>query len=663
MVAGQKLVDPDWLNTNFPCLMACPAHSHAGRYVALIAEGRFEEAYAFARGPNPLASICGRVCGHPCETACRRGQIDKPVAIRALKRFLCERYGPESHHRLEVNPMPGPRRPHKVAVIGSGPAGLAAAHDLALMGYAVTIFEAAPVAGGMISHGIPPYRLPSGVIEAQVREILSTGDITLRVNQAAGSDFSVTDLRRQGFDAVLIAVGAQRGRGLLVPGIDLAGVHQGIEFFFKTNAGEELPIGKRVIIIGGGSTAMDVARTAAREVLRQRGAGSDVISANEKGTADATRAENCFPTHHKGSQGIHIVCLEQRDNMPAAPEEIEAAVAEGIILHPGLGPKRILGHDGKVIGLETLKVQQVFDREGRFNPTFYENSEAHLACDMIIVAIGQTTQLDFLSPDDGVEVSSRGLIVVNPESLMTKSPGIFAGGDCVFGPRLMIDAVGDGKRAALGIDEYLSGRRHAEPRIEVEILRTHQMPQKFLPTPRQPIPELPIEQRNRLAEVEADYDEETAQAEARRCLRCWINTVFEGSEVDGSRCTLCGGCVEVCPEDCLQLVALDRIEFTPGTIEALRNNRRLLGVELDDLAAEELGIIAGSVMIKDETRCIRCGLCAERCPVKTITMEAYQLVSDEPGPLIPVQAQNVNPLIAGSRKDRQIGGTADRVIR
>ncbi|MGC2645087.1 MAG: FAD-dependent oxidoreductase, partial [Candidatus Sulfotelmatobacter sp.] len=186
-----KKVDGDWLNSNFPCMMACPAHTNAGRYVGLIADGRFEEAYRLAREPNPLASICGRVCAHPCETACRRGEIDRPISIRALKRFLTEQYGPESKHPINVNEGRVQKKlPYKVAIVGGGPVGLSAAHDLALMGYAVTIFEAAPVAGGMLYLGIPEYRLPRDVVEAQVREILATGDITLKLNQAAGRDFS-----------------------------------------------------------------------------------------------------------------------------------------------------------------------------------------------------------------------------------------------------------------------------------------------------------------------------------------------------------------------------------------------------------------------------------------------------------------------------------------
>jgi formate dehydrogenase beta subunit len=640
-----KKVDRDWLNTNFPCMMACPAHTNAGRYVALIAEGRFAEAYRYARDPNPLASICGRVCAHPCETACRRGEIDKPIAIRALKRFLTERYGPESRHREEVTPPPIRPLGYKVAVIGSGPVGLSAAHDLALMGYSVTIFEAAPVPGGMLYLGIPEYRLPRDVVEAQVREILETGDITLKLNQAAGRDFTISELRRQGFDAVVVAVGAHRSRDLSIPGVELDGVHKGIDFLLNVNLGYKFTIGKNVIVIGGGNVAMDVARSAAREVLKQHEVGAEIVPSEENVAAVAAHemVDISLSALRMGAREVHIVCLERRREMPAALEEIEEAEAEGIIIHAGFGPKQILGRDGKVTGLETLDTKWVFDRQGRFNPAFYDGSEKRLECDTVIMSIGQAPNLEFLRPEDGVQVSPRGLITVNRENLMTTAPGVFAGGDCVFGPRLIIDSVGDGKRAAIGIDEYLRGRKHPEPVIEVEILQRHRMFPGFVDIPRQAVPMLPIDRRTGVTEVEIGYDEESAMAEARRCLRCWINTIFEGNEEDGTQCVLCGGCVDVCPENCLQLVSMGRIGFEPGVLETIQENAEVFGVELDDVAADELGVISGSAMIKDETRCIRCGLCALRCPAGTITMEAYRLASAEPTGLIPVQTMDVRP--------------------
>jgi NADPH-dependent glutamate synthase beta subunit-like oxidoreductase len=654
-----KKADSGWLNTNFPCMMACPAHTNAGRYVALIAEGKFEEAYRHAREPNPMASICGRVCAHPCETACRRGEIDHPIAIRALKRFLTERHGPESRFPLDVNTRrTGKKLPYKIAIVGSGPVGLSAAHDLALMGYAVTIFEAAQVPGGMLYLGIPEYRLPRDVVKAQVREILSTGDITLKLNQAAGRDFTISELRMQGFDAVLLAVGAHRSRDLSIPGVNLDGVHKGIDFLLNVNLGYQFNIGKRVLVIGGGNVAMDVARSAAREVVRQHvpGAQNPAVQnqepsrENEDTVAAREMVDVSLSALRLGAEEVHLVCLEPRDQMPAALEEIEEAEAEGIIIHPGFGPKQVLDQEGRVAGLEVLRTKQVFDENRRFNPTFYEGSESTLPCDSIIMAIGQAPRLDFLHLEDGVNVSPRGLIAVDPQTLMTSAEGIFAGGDCVFGPRLIIDSVADGKRAAIGIDEFLRGTRHPEPVIEIEVLKRHSMPLDLLNLMRQPIPMLPLARRTGVTEVEVGFDEKSAMEEAQRCLHCWVNTVYEGNEADGSLCILCGGCVDVCPENCLQLVSLDRFAFDPDTLQTLVENEILLNVELDDVKAEELGVVTGSVMLKDETRCIRCGLCAARCPVGTITMESYSLVPAETGIFISVESIDTPFRTTGAKK-------------
>ena len=529
-------------------------------------------------------------------------------------------------------------------MVGAGPVGLSAAHDLALMGYSVTIFEAAPVAGGMLYLGIPEYRLPRDVVEAQVREILATGDITLKLNHRAGRDFQIAELRQQGFDAILLAIGAHRSRDLTIPGVDLDGVHRGVDFLLNVNLGYKFTIGRNVLVIGGGNVAMDVARSAAREVLRQHAPdGVQELAPSEENVAAVATKEMVdisLSALRMGAQEVHVVCLENREEMPAALEEIEEAETEGVILHPGFGPKRFVGKDGKVTALEVLKTKSVFDEQRRFKPVFYENSETDIECDTVIMAIGQTTNLDFLRPDDGVEVSPRGLINVNPQSLMTSAPGIFAGGDCVFGPRLIIDSVGDGKRAAMGIDEFLRGAKHPEPVIEVTELKRHTMPQEFMELVRQPVPMLPLDRRTGMTEVEECYDEVAAMAEAQRCLHCWVNTIFEGYGDDGSLCILCGGCVDVCPENCLELITLDRVEFGPETIQHLSVNRALYDAELPDMEPEELGQGVGSVMIKDETRCIRCGLCAARCPVNTITMESYNLLPAEPTGLISIAAMD-----------------------
>jgi NADPH-dependent glutamate synthase beta subunit-like oxidoreductase len=340
-----------------------------------------------------------------------------------------------------------------------------------------------------------------------------------------------------------------------------------------------------------------------------------------------------------GAREVGIVCLERREEMPAAAEEIEEAEIEGVRLHDGRGPKRVLGRGGKVVGLETVRTKRVFDAQGKFNPAFEEHSESTIECDTVILAIGQAPRLDFLTPEDGVDVSPRGLIVTDRRTSMTSAAGVFAGGDCVFGPRLIIDSVGDGKRIAIGIDEYLTGRPHADAEIEVEILWRHRMFPDYMEIGRQPIPMLPLDRRTGVTEVELVYDEKTARREARRCLRCWVNTVFEGNEPDGSQCVLCGGCVDVCPENCIQLVPLDRIEFPSDVLDQIRRDSGIFHVELDDVAAEELGTISGAAMLKDETRCIRCGLCAERCPVNVITMEAYLVKLRDPEPALATPGQ------------------------
>jgi NAD-dependent dihydropyrimidine dehydrogenase PreA subunit len=343
-----------------------------------------------------------------------------------------------------------------------------------------------------------------------------------------------------------------------------------------------------------------------------------------------------------GASEVHIVCIERRNEMPAAMEEIVEAEEEGITIHAGFGPKRIVGANGKVASLEMRTTQRVFDDQGRFNPQFQSGSESLVDCDTVILAIGQSANLDFLA-DSGVAISPRGLITVDPGNLMTSRPGIFAGGDCVFGPRLIIDSVADGKRAAVGIDEFIRQQAHFEPVIEVEVLSHHQMITDYMEIPRQAVPMVPLDRRTGMTEVEVGFDEQTAMAEAQRCLRCWINTVFEGTEVDGTECILCGGCVDVCPEQCLQLVPLQQFEFPEPVVAHLEKGGPQYEVELRGIAPAELaaGELTGSVMVKDETRCIRCGLCALRCPVGEIRMEAFHFKSAEPTGLIPIQSFDV----------------------
>lgn len=638
MSSRTKLVDLEWLESNFPCMQACPVHTQAGRYVSLIAQGRYEEAYRYARVPNPFASICGRVCGHPCEPACRRGTFDMPISIRALKRFVTERYGPESRNPVDVfSGRPSVTRSEKVAVIGSGPAGMSAAHDLALLGYSVTVFEAAAVPGGMMHLGIPEYRLPRDVLQAQIREILDLGP-ELRLNSRLGKDFSLEDLRRQGYKAILMAFGLHRSRDLNLPGNDLDGVVKGIDFLLNVNLGYRFQIGKQVVVIGGGNVAIDVARSAMREQQQKFMKDiADVVLPNELTSSELDVAMKEFMDVSRqalrmGAREVHLVCLESREEMPASEEEIEEGLMEGIRIQPSLGPKQFVGKNGKLTGLEVIRCTSVFDEQRRFNPKFAEGTETIIPCDTVILAIGQASDLSFIKPSDGIETTRQGTLKIDPATLMTTAPGIFAAGDIAFGPRLIINAVADGKKAAEQIDKFLRGAEwQPKPQfVQITVLDHHKMAEEYDEYSRLAVPTIPLERRTGVSEVETGFTEEQARREASRCLQCWINTIFEGTEANGSECILCGGCVDVCPENCLQLVPLRQFEFSEQTQKQIAATSDARANELLHLAPEELAASEGSVMVKDETICIRCGLCAERCPVNTITMEAFEVFDRDP---------------------------------
>ncbi len=619
-------------------MTACPVHTQAGRYVSLIAQGRYEDAYRYARSPNPFASVCGRVCGHPCETACRRGQLDAPISIRALKRFLTERYGPESRNPLEVYPeKPKVTHTEKVAVIGAGPAGLSAAHDLALLGYPVTVFEAARVPGGMLYLGIPEYRMPRDVLLAQIREILALGP-ELRLNSRLGKDFTIAELRRQGYKAFLLAFGLHRSRDLNIPGHELDGVVKGVDFLLNVNLGYRFSIGKQVVVIGGGNVAIDVARSAlrAQQRLTHEALASallpDSLSENEMNVAMKELMDVSRAALRMGARRVHLVCLESREEMPAFAEEIEEGLEEGLEIHPSLGPQGFVGKGGKLEGLETIRCSSVFDAQHRFNPVFEPGTERIIPCDTAILAIGQTSDLSSLAPEEGLETTRQGTLKIDAETLMTTARGIFAAGDIAFGPRLIISAVADGEKAAEQIDRYLQGANW-QPRaqyVQITLLDHHQMAERFDEYSRLAVPVIPIDRRTGVAEVESGYTEEQARREASRCLQCWVNTIFDGNETEGTECILCGGCVDVCPENCLRLVPLCEVAISAEVKSRLGEDAAIHQRDLLHLTAGELPSEEGSVMVKDETICIRCGLCAERCPAHTITMEAFEVFSTDP---------------------------------
>lgn len=614
-----KFVDLDWLDANFPCMVACPVHTEAGRYVALIEEGRYREAYHIARKPNPFASICGRICAAPCEQKCRRREIDQPIAIRGLKRFVCERHGVESMVDLEklkeIFGKTVKKNGIKVAVVGGGPAGLSCAHDLALLGYEVTVFEAQSVAGGMLRLGIPEYRLPRELIRLEINAILSLG-VELKVNSAIGRDFTVADLKLQGYQSVFLAIGAHKSRDLQIEGIQLDGVLRAVDFLLNVNLGYRVELGSKVIVIGGGNVAIDVARTAARQEKIDVGQVTEIAEA-----LDVARSAVRF-----GAKEVHLVCLEDWHEMPATKMEIEEALEEHIEIHPRKGPSKIIGKEGKVVGFETVDCVSVFDEKGKFNPKFAPGSESVMEADTVIMAIGQSSDLSWIHPGDGIEVTPRNTIKTDPTTLATTAPGVYAGGDVSFGPRNAIDAVANGKKAAQSIHRFLSQKDEHAPEIhfhatgvDIVVHDTKQYRRKwgYEKDNRVQIPTQPIDRRIGVSQVELGYTEEQARCEASRCLHCWVNTIFNPAGEDtGTECILCGGCVDICPEYCIELVTLDRIDADAAMMEDMEK-------EYDVVLHGETEATIGSVMIKDEDRCIRCGLCAMRCPVGCITMESY----------------------------------------
>ena len=595
--------DREYFDKNIPCQNACPIHTECGRYVQAIGITRDEEAYLLARAPNPFAYVLGRICAHPCEDNCRRGKIDEPIAICALKRYATDRHNLGLGHDPARKALPpAPRRDKRIAVVGAGVCGLTCAHDLALLGYTVEVFESAPVPGGMLYLGIPQFRLPREIIKMEVDHILSMG-VTLHTRVTVGRDITFADLRSK-FDAVLLATGLNKGRELSIPGAHLTGVYNGIDFLINVNLGFEIELGKRVVVVGGGNVAIDVARAAVRLVHE----AADFPESNEDKSLqpafDAARL-----AMRAGAEQVNMVSLESRKQMPAWKIEVDEAEHEGIVLDNGWGPKEIVGENGIVTGLKVRRCLSVFDENGRFNPAFSEE-EKIIPCDSVILAIGQQADLSYLDKEDGVQVTPRGILQIDGD-LNTTAPGVFAGGDVAFGPRILVEAVANGHRSARSIHLYLSGKTEKTVTSKFRIWPNWKMPQGFLSTPRQKMPMLAGNRRIGIAEVELGFDEEQGRAEGQRCLKCQVNTIF-----DGSKCILCAGCVDVCPENCLRLVDLVQVSGD-ARYDALIRGR--YGVAAEELPPRQAGAI-----IKNEEKCIRCGLCADRCPTGAITMESLE---------------------------------------
>lgn len=500
-----------------PCRAACPIHVNAQGYIALISAGKFEEALALIRTKNPFPGITGRICTHPCESACRRKEVEQPIAIDGLKRFVSD-LEKEDKTDLTVPPDNG----KKVAIVGSGPAGLLAAWDLRKMGYGVTIFEALPVAGGMLAVGIPEYRLPRTVLNKEIDYLRRMG-VEIRLNTPIGKDLPLQKLKDQGYDAIFIATGAHGSRKLGLEGEEASGVLHAVDFLRKVALGQPTPLGEKVVVIGGGNAAIDAARTAYR----------------------------------LGAKRVTIAYRRTRQEMPAQPEEIEEAEHEGIQIEYLTAPVKLLIEDGKISGLQCQRMALGEpDESGRPRPLPIPGSEFVMETDTLIPAISQEPDLSFLDPDDGIRTNRWGNIDVDPLTLQTSVEGIFAGGDAVTGPQTYIDAMAAGRKAAISIDRYLrgedlrTGREGEGPQKDYILIDTEGVEYR----PRASMRSIPLEERRSFAESNLGLREEEAVEEAKRCLQC-------------AGCSECLECLKACEAKAIDHRMRDeRVDIEVGAI-------------------------------------------------------------------------------------------------
>lgn len=482
-----------------PCQHTCPVGINVPKYIAYIAAGEHLQAVETIRERNPFPGICGRICHHPCEGRCRRGELEESVAIRALKRFSADWYFEHIDELPEPAPFPRTRN-QKVAVIGAGPCGLSCAYFLAQAGYGVTVFEAMGIGGGMPAVAIPDFRLPREVINSEIDYIVKRG-VEIKYNTPLDTKFTIEHLQANGYDAVFIAAGAQKSQVIGIPGESeaLAGFHYGLRFLHDVKLGRQVKVGRRIAIIGGGNVALDASRTALR----------------------------------LGAEEVNVYYRRSREEMPVTEVEFDEAVSEGVKVHFLVGPTRIASQDGKVVGLQCIRMKLGEpDDSGRRRPVPVPESEFFAEVDTVIAAVGQAADLSFLPPDSALERSRWERLVVDSNSLSTNVAGVFAGGDFVFGAGMIIDAIAGGRRGALAIDKYLRGDRSRVQMYDTKKINIKEAEKPITEEDgtweaafRPEMPTLPIEDRKRsFMETELGLSEEKARYEAKRCLRCDLET-------------------------------------------------------------------------------------------------------------------------------------------
>lgn len=588
--------DPNYFHKVVDCQWACPAHTPVPEYIRLIGQGRYDDAYMVNWVSNVFPGVLGRTCDRPCEPACRRSRVEEnngekpePVAICRLKRVAAD-HKDDIRHRLPDIAKPNGK---KIACIGAGPASLTVARDLAPLGYDITVFDAEHKAGGFIRSQIPRFRLPEEVIDEETGYVFELGVKFVSNHRVA----SMKDFLKQGWDAVFVGTGAPRGRDLEIPGRKegAANIHIGIDWLSSVSFGHITQIGKRVIVLGGGNTAMDCCRSSLR----------------------------------LGSNDVKVVVRSGFDEMKASPWEKEDAIHEGIPILNFHVPKSFEVKNGKLVGMKFEKVHAKFDEKGKRTLVPTGEPDVFIECDDVLIAVGQENAFPWIERDCGIEFDQWGLPVLGKQSLQSTLPRVFFGGDSAFGPKNIITAVAHGHEAAVSIDLFIN-------RQDVNVRpapMTNLMSQKMGIHEWSYHNDVSEDARNKVPwanaqkalasiriEVELGFDAATAFKEARRCLNCDVQTVFTKET-----CIECDACVDICPMDCLTITH-------NGEEADLRTRLRAPTLHEDQDLFVSGGLKSTRVMVKDEDVCLHCGLCAERCPTGAWDMQKFLLNTAKASP-------------------------------
>jgi NADPH-dependent glutamate synthase beta subunit-like oxidoreductase len=605
--------DATYFHKVVDCQWACPAHTPVPEYIRLIAQGRYADAYMLNWASNVFPGVLGRTCDRPCEPACRRGRAEEgnapgvpagkpePVAICRLKRAAADFKGSDTAARLPVPAAPNGRR---VACVGAGPASLTVARDLALQGYAVTVFDGEAKAGGFIRTQIPRFRLPEAVIDEETGYILGLS-VDFRAGQRVDS---MRALMEQGFDAIFVGCGAPRGRDLQLPGRHEAAshIHIGIDWLASVSFGHVSNVQPRVLVLGGGNTAMDCCRSARR----------------------------------MGARDVKVVVRSGFDEMKACPWEKEDALHEGIPILNDHVPKAFLHEAGRLTGMVFEIVRAERDARGRRSLVPTGEPDVVLPCDEVLVAVGQENAFPWIERDSGIAFDDHGMPRLDASTFQSSVQNVFFGGDAAFGPKNIITAVAHGHEAAVSIDRFLHGESPAQrPAPEVSLVSQkmgiHEWSYSNAPSDdhRNKVPWAAAEKAlaSIRVEVELGFDAALAFKEAQRCLNCDVQTVFADA-----LCIECDACVDICPMDCITFTA-------PGTDADLRGRLKAPAENTEQALYVSNALKTSRVMVKDEDVCLHCGLCAERCPTGAWDMQKFLLLTAKAGPRCrdakPVQAR------------------------